>query len=49
MLVEKDGGIIFTYTRQMTVDYLVVVQVIEAAGDANQLHSSKRRVRSPKC
>ena len=45
MLVGKSGAITLTYTLQISVDYFVVVQIVQAAGDANQLHSGEPRTR----
>jgi len=35
------------YTLQISVDYSVVMQIVETAGDPNQLQSSELRILSP--
>ena len=42
---KRNNKIIFTYALQISVDNLVSVEIVEAAGDPNQLHSSQNGIK----
>jgi hypothetical protein len=45
MLAEEKGRIDLTYTFQISMDNLVVMQVAKTAANPDQLQSSERRIR----
>ena len=47
MLVEKDGRTISTYTFEIPMDNFISVQIVETAGDPDQLRISERRIALP--
>ena len=46
-LVEKDGRTIPTYTSEIPVDNFISMQIVETAGDPDQLRTSERRTELP--